>query len=112
MSVKTTVTDNTSLIKLTMGQRANIFLRKMADRIVARSTPKTPKRSNRLRLDVIKQVVGKNAKIIWGKNYAIYQEEKQFKHYTTPGTGPHFAENAVRDEVKNSAEIAKISGLI
>ena len=63
-------------------------------------------------MDIVKQVLGLKGKIVWGKNYAIYQESKQYRNYTTPGTGPHFAENSVKEVVRNSESIAKKVGLI
>ena len=106
------VTDHTASLEAQLLQKASIFLRLTSEAIVAASTPNTPKKTGRLRMDVVKQVLGKNAKIIWGKNYAIYQEEKQFKNYTTPGTGPHYARNAVRDVIKDVSTFARQAGLI
>jgi uncharacterized protein YmfQ (DUF2313 family) len=110
MSVK--ITDNSNNIKNQTTIRASIFLRSMTDEIVKISTPKTPKRRGNLRQDIIKQVLGLNAKIIWGKNYAARQELIQHKTYTTPGTGPHFAENAVKGAANQIGVIAKRVGLI
>ena len=76
------------------------------------SEPKTPKKSGRLRMDVVKQVLGLAAKVVWGKKYGVYQETKRFKKYTTPGTGPHFAENAAKDLPPLTEKVAKNSGLI
>lgn len=105
------ITDNTIKIGGDIKQKASIFLRFMTDEIVSISTPNTPKKTNRMRLDIIKSVLGLNAKVKWGKNYAKYQEVKQFKNYTTPGTGPHFAENAVMQAIKNTGKIASRAGL-
>lgn len=106
------LTDNTSTFKNSVTQKASIFLRLAAEAIVNTSTKKTPMKTGRLRADVLKQVLGLNGKVIWGKNYAVYQETKQFKNYTTPGTGPHFAEDAVNEIVKNSGAIARQAGLV
>lgn len=106
------IRDNTDQITNNITQKSNIFLRLMADKIVNISTPKTPKKTGRLRMDINKQVLGLNGKIKWGKGYAKIQEVKQFKNYTTPGTGPHFAENAVNEGVKETSKIAKQAGLI
>lgn len=93
-------------------QRASIFLRTIAEEIVSVSQDKTPKDTGRLRADVIKSVLGLSGKIRWQKKYAVYQEEKQFRHYTTAGTGPHFARDAVNLVVKQSDGIARKVGLI
>lgn len=108
----TKINDNTNEVLKGIEQNASIFLRLMADKIVSISTPKTPKKTGRLRLDVVKQVLGLNGKIKWGKNYAIYQETKQFKNYTTPGTGPNYAEDSVKEGVGETVTIAKRANLI
>lgn len=110
MGVK--ITDNTVAIENDISVRGSIFLRHFADEVVNISTPNTPKKTGRLRMDVIKQVLGLKGKIKWGKGYAAYQEEKQFKNYTTAGTGPNFAKNAIKQAVGNVAKIASRSGLI
>jgi len=110
MSVK--ITDNTVSIKQSFRSRSSIFLRIAAEEIVRESTKKTPKRLGNLRRDIIKEILGVSGKIVWGKNYAKYQETKQFKKYTTPGTGPHFAENAVKNITMSIGNIARKAGLI
>lgn len=77
-----------------------MFLRSFMDSVINKSTPITPKKRGNLRQDILKQVSGLSGKLIWGKDYAIYQEKKQYKNYTTPGTGPGFAEKSVRDAYK------------
>lgn len=110
MSVK--INAKTGQIKSEILIKSSIFLRFMAERIVKISEPKTPRKTGRLRMDVVKQVLGLKGEIRWGKDYAIYQEKKQFTNYTTPGTGPHFAENAVKQGVVETAAVAKAAGLI
>lgn len=105
-------TDNTKKIEDDISIKASVFLRKLCDEVISIAEPNTPKDRGNLRADVIKQVLGLKSIISWGKNYAIYQETKQFKNYTTPGTGPHFAENAVNEAIKKSDRIAKSAGLI
>lgn len=109
MSVQ--VKDHTNQIKSEFDQKASIFLRIMADEIVNISTPKTPKKTGRLRMDVLRQVLGLHGKIVWDKKYAVQQEVKQFKNYTTPGTGPHYAENSVKIGVGRTNAVAKRAGL-
>ena len=106
------IMDNTELIIQESTIKASIFLRKMSDEIVNEAKKHTPKKTGRLRIDIIKQVLGLKGKLKWGKSYAVFQETKQFKNYTTPGTGPHFAENAVKNSAKKTGVIAKASGLI
>lgn len=101
------VTSHINQIDNDTNQRMNIFLRLMSDQIVDISTPKTPKRTGRLRADIVKSVLGLKGSVRWGKGYAIFQETKQFRNYTTPGTGPHFAENAVKQAVLLTGNILR-----
>lgn len=105
MSVK--IVDNTASIESNIQQKASIFLRTMADEIVSISSPRTPMKSGHLRREILKQVLGLRGTVKWSVNYAIYQEEKQFKNYTVAGTGPHFAENAVMAAIENTDTIAR-----
>lgn len=100
-------------------QRASIFLRMAADKIVDTARPNTPKRDNYLNKDVLTRVTGLHGEVEWRKEYASYQEagqrrdgSRKVKNYTTPGTGPHFAENAVKEVVANSGGILRASRLI
>ncbi len=106
------ITDNTPRLIGDIRQKASIFLRTAAEQIVTESTPNTPMDTSRLRNDVLKQANGLHAIVKWAKNYAKFQEEKQYEHYTTAGTGPHFALNAVKKIVGNTLTIARSVGLI
>jgi len=105
------VTDNTNTVYNEISQKASIFLRNMTDEFIKISNPLTPKDTGRLRMDVTKQVLGLKGKIIWGKDYGVYQESKQFKNYTTPGTGPHFAQSGAEGCIEKTSDVAKRSGL-
>jgi hypothetical protein len=109
MAVK--VTDNTVNIKMDLTQKANIFLRLFADEIVTLSEPNTPKKQGNLRRDVLKSVLGLKGTVKWQKRYAAIQEKKQFRNYTTPGTGPHYARNAVNSALSRVNVIARRAGL-
>lgn len=104
--------DNTKNVGNTVTQRASIFLRNVADDVIRNAEPKTPKREGYLRRSVVKQVLGLNGAVKWNKEYAAKMETKQFRNYTTPGTGPHYAEDAVKKSVGNTRVIAKQSGLL
>lgn len=106
------IIDNTNQIVSNLQQRSSIFLRTMADEIVKDAEPNTPKDRGNLRRDIVKSVLGLRGTIIWGKHYAKFQEKKQYRNYTTSGTGPHFAENAVKSAAKRTEQIARKSGLI
>lgn len=105
MSVK--IKDNTVKIIVNTDSNINLALRKMLDDIDKEAMPKTPRKTGELRKDILKSVIGKKGKIKWGMNYALYQEKKLFSHYTTAGTGPHYAENAVNKVVNNADKYFK-----
>jgi len=102
MSVK--ITSHTSEIVARVEANIPLAIRFLLDDIDSTAFPKTPKDKGNLRQDTIKTVIGKRGLIMWKKEYAIYQENKQYQHYTTPGTGPHFAENAVSSAVDRSEQ--------
>lgn len=106
------VTDNTGNVQNKIRISASIFLRNAAEEIDKIAHPNTPKRGGDLRDKILKEVLGLSGKIKWKMEYAAIQEVKQFRNYTTPGTGPRFARNAVEKAVANTQQIAKKSGLI
>lgn len=106
MSVR--IEDNTVTITQKITKNCGIGLRKMLDDIHRASIPVTPKKTGDLRNRVKKQVLGLKSAISWEVNYAKYQEKKQFKNYTTPGTGPKFAERAVRRVVNKANDYFKL----
>lgn len=117
MSVK--IIDNTGIIKSQTQQRASTFLRVATENILTNAKPNTPKKLGNLSRDVLRRVNGLHAEIEWRKVYAQYQERgrradgsRVVKKYTTPGTGPHFAENAVKKVIDNINTIARLSHLI
>lgn len=112
MSVK--VEDFTPGIKSNTKVKASTFLRMICDTVIQKAEPKTPKDKGNLSRDILKQVLGLHAVIDWRKVYAQYQERGKredgthvIKNYTTPGTGPHFAENAINEAIKDTPIIAK-----
>lgn len=97
MSVK--VEDNTASIKASMKSQLPLAMRFMLQDIQTESEPKTPKDKGLLRANVKRIVKANRGEITWGQKYAIYQEKKRYKRYTTMGTGPGFAESSVRKVV-------------
>lgn len=95
-----TVQDNSPAVIAKTKQKSSLALRLIADAIVAESTPKTPRRRGELRSNVLRQVLGTKGRIQWNAKHAVYQERGYssgpIRNYTTPGTGAHFAENAVK----------------
>lgn len=97
------VTDNTPQILDLVRRKQSIGLRRLANQVVKTSRPKTPKDKGDLRNNTLVQVLGLRARIAWNQDYAFIQEHTQFRNYTTPGTGPHFAEDAVNEVVSQGA---------
>jgi len=77
-----------------------------------RSTPRTPKKFGNLRMNTKVAVLGNHGDITWGQNYAVYQENYQYTHYTTAGTGPHFASNSAREVAENSVDYLRKARVI
>lgn len=97
-------------------QKLSVALRYMTDAVVEEAHPNTPKDKDRLRKDIVKQVLGLHGEIHWLKEYAGAQEAGTtrgypIKNYTTPGTGPHYAENAVKKVAKDSDVYLRKAGL-
>lgn len=110
MSVK--FQSNIPYLKSANERNLSLALRFMTDAITEEAYYKTPKRKGNLRNDVLKQVLGKHGIIIWQKEYARRQEERLHQNYTTPGTGPHFAENAVKKVVERSDQYFRKAGIL
>jgi len=110
MSVR--VKDYTNRVILDTSRKSSLALRFMTDSIQDASLPKTPKDKGNLRQNVLKTVIGLRGTIKWGQKYASILENKQFANYTTAGTGPHYAENAVMKVVRNPSESFRKAGLI
>lgn len=111
ISSKVNTTDNTVKILVDDLRNASLALQFMLQDIQRKADPKTPKDTGRLRQSPVRQVLGLKGIIEWKKVYAQYQERgarkdgsHRVRNYSTPGTGPHWAENAVI-EVAKSAEL-------
>lgn len=102
MGVK--ITDNSDLAKFKVESDVMIINRLIIEDIHYRSSPVTPMKTGNLRLKVDKVTDGKQSIIRWLSPYSSRQENVYFKHYTTPGTGPHFARDSVRDTMNNLDE--------
>lgn len=109
MSVK--VTDNTPRIIAKNSQAVNLAMRLTLDAIDKTAFPKTPKDRGELRKNIRKTVDNRKGTIAWLSRYALYQERGYssgpIRNYTTPGTGAHFAENAVNTNRNKFAELYK-----
>jgi hypothetical protein len=105
------IEDNTAQVTGSVKTKGSLALRFMLDAIDKAADPHTPRKEGDLRRNKLKQVLGLHAVIQWRQKYAAAQEDKQHINYTTPGTGPHYAENAVKEVVKNAGQYFKRAGL-
>lgn len=105
------VTDNSAAIKIKSTRGLALALRMALEDIDREAFRNTPKDRGNLRKNLRKSVSGKTGKIVWSSNYAVYQERGYgngpIRKYTTAGTGPHFAENAVKKVGKNFGTYVK-----
>ena len=77
--------------------------RKMLEDIHHTANPITPMDTSQLRRNVFKRILSNgDGEIEWKEEYSGYQEAGKradgthvVRHYTTPGTGAHFAEKSV-----------------
>lgn len=132
------IKDNT--LKILAQEQSNLplALRFMANGVKSEAEPLTPKKSGMLRANVRINAGGKRASIRWGQKYAGAQEaghmtvKRQrvvtpdggvsfftlrpgrytFKNYTTPGTGAHFAERAVKKVARRHKRYFKMARLV
>ena len=119
MTVK--VQDNTPIVKDDIDVATALTIRLMLNDIHAISTPVTPLRDNGLRTSVLEYMdSGTKGIIEWRVPYASVQEKGYrvnpktgeriyFSHYTTPGTGAHYAEDSV---MANASKYMEQGGLI
>lgn len=101
------ITDNTIKVKIDHDRAVSLAIRYMLDAIDQTASPNTPKEIGVLRRSVQKKVTGPRGEIRWPQKYAQAQEAGTtrgfpIRNYTTAGTGPHFAENAVNKVIKNA----------
>jgi len=104
-------TNNTVYIKAKISANIPLALRLALDDIHRVADPVTPKRLGDLRSQVRKQVLGQRGSITWLSRHAIYQENKQYANYTTPGTGPGFARKSAISIVGEFDKYLKKAGL-
>lgn len=72
--------------------------------------PLTPRRTGELRSSaIIRQSEGV---VQWTADHAEILENKEFSNYTTPGTGAHFAERAVRQVEQRFDQHLRAAGVI
>lgn len=104
------------LVKEQLGQEAesvthNAALRKAIGGVfIEKATPFVPMKTGHLRDTAFAEGDGR---VDWPANYASTQYETQYNHYTTPGTGPYWADRVISNEDGTyDAFIADITPLI
>ena len=113
MPSKAKIESRIKAVKAQMDVNHSIAISKMAEAILSTSRMKAPKKDNHLRSSASIRASGQFKRdIVYGQglerygkgyNYAAYQEYKEktaHSRYTTPGTGPHFLEQAGEAIVK------------
>lgn len=99
-------TSNTGRVKADQSLKMSLAVRLMIEDIHRKSVSKTPFKGGDLRAMVAKQMNGLTGIIEWRAPYAEYQERGYttgpVRHYTTPGTQAHFAEESVVDVMNNA----------
>ena len=103
--------DKTNSVASGIDRNVARFLRLTLEGVHNAANPKTPYRHGDLRTRVIKRVAGRKGVIRWETSYAAIQEKRQGRRYTTPGTGAHFAEKAVKEAIRNAPKYLKRAGL-
>lgn len=101
------VNNNSRAVIQAMNSKCKMANRLLLEDIHRRANKTTPFRAGDLREQVSKRVEEMDGIIVWQQPYAAYQERGSradgshvVRNYTTPGTGPHYAANAV-EEVMN-----------
>lgn len=100
---KVVVNLNSNYVFDKLDQKVTVANRLILDAIQKESRKRTPlAETGQLRGQVSKKVITNHAIITWQVPYASYQERGMrydgshvIKHWTTPGTGPDFAKEAV-----------------
>lgn len=117
-----TIKNNTPSVQFEIENGIGLAIRMLLEDIYVEANPNTPQKLGDLRARVIRKM-DSNTKgsITWDSKYAAVQEKGyrmqgnrkiEFKHYTTPGTGPHYAQNAVEQTMKKLPNYLKKVGLI
>ena len=108
MPVYFSLHDNSSYVKALMNNRIHLMNNNIGMEVKKNAMFTTPLKKGDLSTQVFVRSQGNVATITWEMPYASYQERGMradgshvIKNYTTPGTGPHFAYNAVHDTLSN-----------
>lgn len=118
MSASSVFDDHTADAELLITRSATELPRMFVEQFKKNVIPLTPMRSGALRRSIVTQVIGYEANIAWRLPYAIDQDAgvdqktgRVYKKYTTPGTGPHFKDQALALTMRQVDPMFKELGL-
>lgn len=96
---------NAQVIGDRIDNQFGVALQQIGEDVIRSANPNTPKKTGRLRTSAhLTKEGNKQVSVEWSAPYAEKQEKgisskgTPIQNYTTPGTGAHFAQNAI-DEV-------------
>jgi hypothetical protein len=102
ISASSVFDDATAVNELLITRSAALLPRKFVEQYKRNVLPLTPKRSGALRRSIVTRASGYQAEIAWRLPYAVDQDAgidsitgRVYRNYTTPGTGPHFKDQAM-----------------
>lgn len=106
--------DNSKYIMALMQNRKFLFGQYMASDIKRRAISITPNKYGNLHTQIYVKGYGETTSITWRMPYAAYQERGMradgthvVRNYTTPGTGPHFAQQSVHETLTEFGDLWK-----
>lgn len=101
----------------------DLAIQQIAESVIRAAEPNTPKKTGKLRKSAHPTHAGpRQVSVEWSAPYSTKQEQgissngKPIQRYTTPGTGAHFAQNAINqvakgDEAKIILDITMMDAL-
>ena len=114
---KVTITDKADEVATIFDSRADRAMGLMVRAVKSEAKLNTPADTGQLRRNVsTKRIAFRKHEAKWEKEYASVQEAGVIKgtrisNYTTPGTGPGFAERAAKKVVNDGRRYMKQAGL-
>lgn len=111
------IEDNSDEVINRINKSMDLALGLMARAVEGASRPKTPRDRGDLRREVsAKKVKQGQYEVVWNKEYAQAQEAgvingSKIRNYTTPGTGPGFAEYGIRKVTADAERYLRQAGV-
>lgn len=101
---------NAKVIGDSIDNHFGVALQQIGEAVIRSAEPNTPKKTGSLRRSAhLTKEGNRQVSVEWSEDYAEDQEEgiasngQPIRRYTTPGTGAHFAQNAI-DKVAKGDE--------